>query len=190
MAAHLERSAKQLAWMRGVTDAEETRILWLNIIRAYFPLGEKWIAFPDGDHTVRDLPPLLTLFQIDNNVPRGELPKKHGVIVVLNTDLQTSDGRAPANDFWEAATAHLINVLELMMPRASNAPTVGIVTSGPWFVAIQQKTTGLFERGFTHVPVKSSRGGHAAHAVDDGDSLAHFIKETMTNFEETLPKPS
>jgi hypothetical protein len=174
--------------MRNAHDAEDTRILWLNIMRSYFPLGTDWLAFPDGDHTVRDMPALLTLFHINTNVPKGELPKKHGVIVVQHTDLQAPDGRSPSTAFWEAATQHLIGIFGMMLPRAANAPTVGIVASGPWFIVIEEKKTGLFDKGFVHVPVESSKGGHAAHVVDDGDAVAKFIRDTVQKFEESLTR--
>jgi len=186
MTLHLERSAKHIAWMRNVSEAEDTRILWLNIMRSYFPLGSDWLAFPDGDHTVRDLPCLLTMFHIDNNVPKGELPKKHGAIVVQHAELQHQDGRPPTNAFWEAATQHLIGVFGMMLPRSPDAPTLGIVASGPWFIAIEEKSNGLFEKKFVHVPLETSKGGHAAHVVDDGDALAKFIRETMQNFQDSV----
>jgi hypothetical protein len=186
MTLHLERSAKHIAWMRSVRDAEDTRILWLNIMRSYFPLGVDWLVFPEGDHTVRDLPNLLTLFHIDNNIPKGELPKKHGLIVVQHADAHGQEGRPPANTFWEAATQHLIGVINLMLPRPPEAPTIGVVASGPWFIVIEQKTTGLFDKSFVHVPIETAKGGHAAHVVDDGDELARFIRETIQRCKDSV----
>jgi len=174
--------------MRNVSEAEDTRILWLNIIRSYFPLGTDWLAFPDGDHTVRDMPGLLTLFHIDNNIPKGELPKKHGVIMILHADLQHQDGRPPTNAFWEAATQHLIGVFGMMLPRPPGAPTIGIIASGPWFIAIEQGNAGLFEKNFAHVPLETSKGGHAAHVVDDGDVLADFVRETIQKYQDSIVK--
>lgn len=187
MTLHLERSAKHISWMRNVVDAEETRILWLNLMRTYFPLGTEWLAFPDGDHTVRDMPPLLTLFQIDTHVPKGELPKKHGVIMVQHTDLQTSDGRPPDSQFWEAATQHLIGVFNMMLPRHPSAPSIGIVAAGPWFIVVEQKKS-LFDKNFVLMPMESAKGGHASHVVDDGDAVAKFIRETMQKFATSLSR--
>lgn len=127
------------------------------------------------------------LSQINTKVPIGELPKKHGVIVVQHTDLQVHDGRPPNTAFWEAATQHLIGAFNMMLPRSTGAPTVGIVASGPWFIVIEEKKT-LFDKSFVHIPVKSSKGGHAAHVVDDGDALAQFIHDTIQKFEASLPK--
>lgn len=186
MALHLERSSKHVTWMRNVVEADETRTLWLNIIRSYFPLGTDWLVFPEGDHVNREMPAMLTLFSIDTKVPKGELPRKHGVVMVQHTELRAEPGQMPNEEYWESATSHLVHVFEMLPPRPPGAPAVGIVASGPYFIAIEQNPRGEHGDGFTLVPIETSSGAPCAHVVDDGELVAQLVKKIMKRFDATI----